>query len=112
MKTLRVLFAKLCEHGACCECDQAQADDFDGFQTEEFVAGHGKTCAGCQEDGDDVAECVLSGVRQTSGDAGYFEEVSKAEAAHQSCNWRQEQGYDDGYNDREHNLFEVGDRWF
>ena len=29
------------------EGDQAQADDFDGLDTEEFVAGHGKTCAGC-----------------------------------------------------------------
>ena len=40
--------------GACCECNQAEADDFQGLYADEFVAGHGKACAGCQDNGNDA----------------------------------------------------------
>ena len=92
------------------EGDEAEADDFDGLETEEFITGHGQACAGCEEYRNDVAQCILSGIGKTMSYAGYFKQVAQAEHAHQCCYRREEQGYDDGYDDRECHLFEVGYR--
>ena len=46
--------------------DVYKRQDFKGSNVEELVGGHGQASTGCKENGNDVAQCVLSGIGPVS----------------------------------------------
>ena len=99
------------EDAACRACrkgNQTEHDDFNRFQTEEFVAGHCQACACRQEDGDDIDQRILRGIGQSCRYAGYFEKITETQTSHQRRYRRQKQGYDDGYDNRGIPPFQSG----
>ena len=90
------------------EGHHAQHHDHQGLGSQEGGAYHGSAHGGGQEDGDNVHHGVLHGVGQTVGNAGLLQQVTQHQAANERCGIRQEQGYEDGNHDGEHDLLGLG----
>ena len=103
---------QLCEQNAACrtetECDNTHDDDLDGVKIQEVGSNGGCTDGDTEEDGDDVHQFVLCGLAETFADTAFLPEVTEHQTADQRCCGRNEEGNEDGNNDREQDLFGLG----
>ena len=91
--------------GGEAECKQTQTDNQTGFHSQEAFTNGGSTNGDAQEDGNDVHQCVLSGVGQTVGAAGFTPQVAQHQAANQRSGGGQQQNDEACNNDGEYDFF-------
>ena len=103
---------QLCEQNAACgtetECNDTHDDDLDRIEIQEVGSNGGCTDRNTEEDGDDVHQFVLCGLAETFADAAFLPQVTEHQTADQRCCGRNEEGNEDGNNDREQDLFGLG----
>jgi len=92
------------------ESDHTQYEDEERPGIEERLGRSRSAHREAQEDHDDVHQLVLHGLRQTVHHAALLHQVAQHQATHQRRGRRQQQGDDDGDNQREKNLLGLRHR--
>ncbi len=90
------------------KCNNTQQHDLQCACRQEGRADHGSTDGGRQKHRNNVHQCILGGIAQTIGQAGFLEEVAQHQAANQRSGIRQQQCDKDGNQDGEDDLLGLG----
>ena len=80
------------------------------WRVRKVVSNSHGTYGQTEEDGQNVAECILSDVGQTVGYTGFLEQVAEHQHTDQRSGIRQKQDNDGCDCDREDDLLSLGDR--
>ena len=59
-----------------CKCNQTDNNNGNRFEIQEGFTLGGCTDGNTEQNGDDVAKCVLCGIAQTVGNAAFFKQVA------------------------------------
>ena len=95
--------------GGDTESEQAEEYYLYRIPVEEVLSDHGGADGGCEENGNDVHQRVLSRVGKSVGDAALTEEVAQHQAADEGSRRGQEQDDEGSDHDGEDYLLGLGD---
>lgn len=95
--------------GAHTESHDAQDDDLHGLDVQEGGGVGGAAHREAQENGDNIHQLIAGSLGDTLHHAAFFHQVAHHQAAHQDGRVGQGQRNNDGNNDREKDLFGLGD---
>ena len=92
------------------EGNQTKDNDLQGIQVQESLCAGGCSYGSTQQDNDDVHQCVGGGLGQLLYNAALTEQVTEHQHTYQRSGGRKDHADNDGDNDREEDLLQLGYR--
>ena len=101
------------QHAASCaeaERQQAQDNNANGLRAQENFTARRCTNRHAQENRDNIHQFILRSVSNTGNNATLAHQIAQHQHANQRCRIGQQEGNQDGDDDREQNLFQLRNR--